>query len=682
MKIIAITFGVILLFSCTNAQKKTEIIWDNWGVPHVYANNETEMYYAFGWAQMHNHANLILKLYAQSRGRAAEYFGEEYLNSDKQIHLFNLVDSAESHYKKNSGEEMRYLDAFVNGINDFAKAHPDEIDDRVKPVLPISATDVLAHIKRVVCLGFIGGNDIRNSIREIEPGSNAYAIAPSKSASSNAMLVINPHLPWNDLYLFFEAQLTAPEFNTYGVSLVGMPTLLIAFNQNLGWTHTVNTIDASDRYELALQDGGYLLDGKIELFEEKRVSLKVLKEDGSTEQQEIELKYSKHGPITAEKGDTAYAVRIAGLENDLFNVQYHRMSKAKNLKEFEDALKMMQNPMFNVIYADKVGNILYLFNGNVPQRSEGNWDFWNRTVDGTQSKYIWNKYHDYDDLPKLINPSTGFVQNANDPPWTATYPLLFDPEDYPSYFSPKERPITLRPQRAINLVKDDASISFEELVDYKLNTGMESADRFLDDLLAAVEQYPDSVAEEAASVLKQWDKATNTYSRGAVLFGKWFDKLNSGMFAIPWNPKMPASTPDGLNNPQQAVELLITAANEVKEVYDSINVAWGDVYRLKVGEYEFPANGGPDQYGIFRTMYYHHNNENNKNYAYHGETFVAVIEFGKTLKAEVLLSYGNATQPHSAYIGDQLQFLSEKKMRRVLFSKKDVLLNKQKIERL
>jgi acyl-homoserine-lactone acylase len=192
-------------------------------------------------------------------------------------------------------------------------------------------------------------------------------------------------LPWSDFHLFFEAQLTAPGFSTYGVSLIGFPYLIIGFNEHLGWTHTVNTIDASDRYELSLQENGYLLDGKIEQFQTKTVSIKVLQKDGSINQQEIVLSYSKHGPIVGEKDTKAYAIKLAGLENTMLG-QYHKMGKAKNLDEFESALKMMQNPMFNVIYADKGGNIFYLFNGNVPVRKEGDWTFWNGTVDGTQVK--------------------------------------------------------------------------------------------------------------------------------------------------------------------------------------------------------------------------------------------------------------------------------------------------------
>lgn len=112
------------------------------------------------------------------------------------------------------------------------------------------------------------------------------AIRPSRSASKNALLLTNPHLPWTDFFIFYEAHLNAPGFNAYGVSLVGFPTLNIAFNQYLGWTHTVNTIDASDRYELTLTADGYPLDGTTIPFEKKSDTIKIRQDDG-TMQEEI-----------------------------------------------------------------------------------------------------------------------------------------------------------------------------------------------------------------------------------------------------------------------------------------------------------------------------------------------------------------------------------------------------------
>jgi acyl-homoserine-lactone acylase len=382
------------------------------------------------------------------------------------------------------------------------------------------AYDVLAHTTRIICLEFLAGSDIANSKRLIAPGSNSIAIGPARAESKNAMLLANPHLPWADFFTFYEAHLNAPGFSAYGVSLAGFPGLNIAFNENLGWTQTVNTIDASDRYELTLKEDGYLLDGVTIPFEKRTVVMKVRQDDGTMQEENVTYKYSKHGPVIGEKNGKAYAVRITGLENASIGSQYHKMAKAKNFTEFESAVKMMQNPMFNIVYADKAGNILYLFNGNVPLRAEGDWKFWNGSVDGTSSRYIWIKIHPYKDLPKLFNPATGFVQNANDPPWTSTYPVALDPKKFPAYMSPLE--MGFRPQRAVNMLKNDTSISFDELVGYKLNTEMEVAHRFLDDLLAAIKQFPDSLAVKAETILKDWDKSTNAESKGAVLFEHWF----------------------------------------------------------------------------------------------------------------------------------------------------------------
>ena len=359
--------GILIFCSCDNNRNASpEILWDNYGVPHIYGKNDAEMYYAFGWAQMSCHADLILQLYAQARGRASEYLGRNYLESDRTMLLFDLPGLAKSSYQRQDKEYRLYLDAFVKGINDYAMANPEAIGEKFKPVLPVTPEDIISHTIRVINLEFLAAEDIYTTKRLTDPGSNSMAIAPSKSQSGKAMLISNPHLPWADFFTWFEAHMNSSEINCYGAALVGMPVLTIAFNNNLGWTHTVNTIDASDRYELTLSGDGYVLDGKTEPFEKREVTVRVKQDDGSLLDEKLEFKYSKHGPVTGEKGNKAYAVRAAGLKNAGLIEQYHKMSKASDLNEFESALAMLQNPMFNVVYADRSGNILYLFGGNVP----------------------------------------------------------------------------------------------------------------------------------------------------------------------------------------------------------------------------------------------------------------------------------------------------------------------------
>ncbi|GAB3884598.1 acylase [Spirosoma agri] len=694
MKVLTVCFLLISLF--TSAQSKTrerlkraqaatstvDILWDTAGVPHIYGQTLEAMYYGFGYAQMQNHANLLLQLYGQARGRAAEYWGPAYLDSDKIITLFGVPQQAQQQYTQQEAAYKPCLDRFVDGLNAYANAHPEAIGPEFSQVLPIKPQDVLAHISRVLVLEFVGGYEA-GAARVMLPGSNAYAIAPAKSASKKAMLMANPHLPWEGFFLFFEAHLNGPDFMAYGASLVGQPVLNIAFNQHLGWTHTVNTIDASDRYALTLQDDGYRLDGVKQAFETKAVTLKVRQPDGQLKLQPLTYRYTKHGPVMETKDGKSYAFRFAGLTNPGVAAQHHAMAKAKNLAEFEAALQRMQLPMFNVIYADEKGNVMYVFDGNVPMRSEGDWRFWQGAIDGSAGKYIWTKTHPYRDLPRVLNPPSGFVQNANDAPWSCTYPAVLNPADFPGYMSPVDMPLRLRPQRSINLIKDDASISFDELVGYKLNTGLEAADRFLDDLLAAVEQSPDSLTQQAASVLKAWDKTTNPDSKGAVLFTAWFDRFNPGMAAVGWDAARPVSTPDGIKDPQKAAETLRSVAQQVRERYGRLDVAWGEVNRFGPAGKDYPANGGSEYYGIYRTIQFAPDPKQPQlNRAVAGDTYVAITEFGQKPRAQVSLSYGNASQPGHKHTGDGWKRMSDKQLREALLDKAAILQQLEKKETL
>ena len=664
-----LVFCLLLFCVKTSAQQKPEILWDKFGVPHIFSNTPEEQYYAFGWAQMNNHANLILHVYGESRGRAAEYWGEQFIESDKQVLLFRLPDIAKKIVAAQSPDYLKCISAFVKGMNDYARLHTSTIDPENKIVLPVTVQDVFEHTLRVE-FRFLTAFDRNRGASVGQAGSNAYAIAPSRSTSKNAILLCNPHLPWaKDFTMFFEAHLVTGELNAYGASLVGMPELFFGFNQHLGWAHTVNTLDATDRYALKLQAEGYLLDSAVVPFERKKILLKVNR-NGKIVDQEIELLYSRHGPVIMENDGRAIAYRVAGLENLKALEEYQQMIRAKNLAEFESAIKMLQVPMFNVIYADDGGNIFYLFNGNIPKRPRGNFQYWRGIVDGTKSDLIWNETLGYDQLPKLLNPSTGFLQNANDPPWTCTYPTVLRPQDYLVYVAP--RAMGFRPQRAVNMIKNDSSITYEELEKYSRNTEMETAHRFLPDLLKAVDKYPDSMSKEAAKILKSWDQTSDASSKGAILFTRWMEKIDTSIYAVRWNIQSPVSTPSGFKDEQRAVRLLSEAANEMMQKYGVLDISWRQIYRFQMGNQDYPASGAPQNFGVFRSFTYTDGKANTLA-ANGGETYLALIEFGKHVKASVCLCYGNATQKGNKHSYDQLQMLRDKKLRPALLTRNEVM---------
>jgi len=358
------------------------------------------------------------------------------------------------------------------------------------------------------------------------------------------------------------------------------------------------------------------------------------------------------------------------------------MAKASNFAEFESAVKMLQMPMFNLIYADRAGNIMYLDGGDVPVHATGDFWFWHDKVDGTASKYIWPKILPYKDLPRLFDPPTGFVQNSNDVPWTCTYPTVLNPKNYPAYIAPEGwYARDFRDQHAMNMVKNNHSITFDDLVGYKLNTELETADRYLDSLLKAVAEHPDTTALKAAKVLKAWDRHADAGSRGTILWIQWCnDKNPDSIYKNPWELANPATTPNGLKYPEYAVRKLKQAANEVIKRFGSLDPAWGDFNRFRSGDIDLPGNGAPSTYGSYRAIGYRYDYKDKKFRAVVGDSYVAVTEFGKPVKAMVSLSYGNASQTGSKHIGDQLKLMSEKKLRPAFLTRAEILKNLEEKE--
>jgi len=655
---------------------KTEILWDTWGVPHIEAKDNQALFRAFGWAQTHSHGNLILKLYGQTRGRAAEYWGINELSTDQFVQTMGIPQRAVSWYQEQSPEMKKYLEAFAEGINQYVEQHSQEIEESLKVVLPITGVDVLAHVQRVLYFQFLTNSQQIESLKLARPnaGSNAWAIAPKKSASGKAMLLANPHLPWADSFLFYEAQLRAPGLDLYGAALVGMPMLTIAFNDQLGWTLTVNDPHNVNLYELTLQDQGYLWDGNVRAFETETHKLKIKQASGDFQELEWDVKHSVHGVVVSQQSDRAYALRVAGLDRPQVIEQFWEMGKATNLSSFEKAWQKLQVPMFNVLYADKQGEIFYLYNAIAPKR-QGDWSFWRGMIAGNTAKTLWTDYLPYEDLPKLRNPVTGWLQNTNDPPWTSTFPNQLNPKNYVNNLagsSLADAPDIFRSQRSIKLLQGNKKLSFEEMIEDKFSSRLEMADRILEFLIPTAKLLANPLGLEAVEVLKKWDHQANPDSRGAVLFYLWASTLGQNrMLSKPWQADNPLNTPTGLADINTALAVLEGVAAQMKYLYGSLDVAWGDFAKMKAGKYQFSANGGPGELGSFRVLDLQ-SLPNGQSQAIFGDSFIAAIAFSDPIQAKVLTVYGNASQPNSSHVGDQLPLYAKNQLRTPWRSRKEI----------
>ena len=409
-------------------------------------------------------------------------------------------------------------------------------------------------------------------------------------------------------------------------------------------------------------------------------TIKIKQDDGTLLDQEIELMKTDFGPVINKTANRVLALRLVGLDRPDMLLQWWRMINSTSFNEFEDALKMAQIPFWNVMYADKKGEIFYLFNGLVPKRSSGDWGYWNRIIPGGKSADLWTEVHPYSDLPKVKNPETGWLQNANDPPWTCTIPIVLNPDDYPSYMAP--RYMSFRPQRAARMMIEDESITFDELVDYKLSTRLEFADRILDDLFAAINNSGSEKAKSAKVVLESWDREADADSKGMVLFYNWAQKFKvwqNSNYQKDWDINNPNTTPDGLSDPARAIQLLEAAVTETETKFGSLDVPWGDYFRINYNGKDLPANGIDGSMGVFRVAWPGGADEDHI-YVGGGDSWVGIIEFGDKVKAKVLLSYGNATQKDSPHNGDQLELFSKKELRDAWFTKAEVEANTVRIE--
>ncbi|MBY0503568.1 MAG: penicillin acylase family protein [Bryobacteraceae bacterium] len=705
---------LLLLVALPNLAKtagKTEILWDRYGVPHIFADSLEQMFYAHGWAQMQNQADLLLRLYGESRGRAAEYWGaqaqgRDNLALDRWVRTNEVPERAIAWHRAQDPRFRAYLDAFARGINAFAAAHPEHTSPAYRQVLPVSGVDVVGHTLRAVHYMYMGSQArLRTEAAPLLPkrslaalpagltepvapaGSNTWAVGPSRSASGKPMLIINPHLIWEDFYSYMEVHLTGPGYDLYGAPQIGFPVPVVGFNRYTGWGRTVNTIDTVDFYRLTTRDGKYEYDGQWKDFERATKTLKIREANGTLREEKLEVRRSIQGPVVLDEQGVTLAMRVAGIDRPKMLEQWFRMGGARSLDEFERALRMQAIPMWHVNYADSAGHILLVFNGLVARRPSGNYADWNQVVAGNTSKTLWTDYLKYEELPKSLDPASGFHQNANEPPWQFTMPPL-DPNRYPAYVAPGNQRLTsFRTKRSLRMISEDASITYDELLAYKHSTRMELADAVLPELIAAARTSPDALTLEAAKVLEQWDRQTEAASQGAVLFQIFADRFFGpgdtieAQLRVKYDHTRPLDTAYGIADPKAALESLRAAAVECRRAYGRLDVPWGEVYRFARGKTDVPGNGGHGRMGVFRTMQFG-KKSGNRFFPSHGETFVCAIEFGAPQRAQCALGYGNASQPGSPHIEDQLPLLRDKKLHPVWRERPEIEQNLEKREKL
>jgi acyl-homoserine-lactone acylase len=663
--------------------RQVEIRRTEYGIPHIRAENLGAMGFGLGYTQMEDYGIEVVNRLIAGRGESARNLGREALESDfaaRERHA-RAVDV----YHTLSQDVRDIMQGFAAAGNYYIGLNRGEFPDWVAADFTghdIAARDVgtwsrgaaRRFLERVTSTSTRGIDD------EVDPedGSNAWAFGPSRTTSGNAILMRNPHLSWTAGY--YEGHVTVPGvMNFYGDFRIGGPFgIVCGFNEYLGWATTNNYPTLDQVYELDADPehpGGYLFDGGRVPVSRKTYTVEYA--DGETLNRETRDNWrTPLGPVIRRTDEKIYILRSTTDGEYRRPEQVLRMMRAKSLAEWQAAVKMRTLPSSNLTYADRAGNIYYVWNTALPLLPHPLAR--DSAVHVTRTSEIWTELVPFEALPQLLNPTGGYVQNANDPPFYTNLNEILNPTAFPRNMPPLR--LRLRSQHSLQLVHTDSVLGLEDVTRLKHSMRMPIADRLKDDLVAAVrESRTDAELLKVSDLLEQWDNTAAADSRGSVLFKMWMRRYSSltdstTRFREQWSPDAPVETPRGLGDTEAALEAFDWAVEEAVGQWGSWDVAWGDVHRVRMGEVDVPVGGCDSGFGCFRTLSFSPD-EDGRLVANRGDGWVFAVEFGATPRAYSVLAYGQSIREDSPHFSDQAAMFAENRMKRVAFTEAEIREN-------
>ena len=650
-----------------------------YGVPHILAENYQALGFGLGYAQVEDYGARVVNGLFAARGQAGLVFGRDSIEDDflnraahrRTVATYHLIDQ----------NVRAVLEGFAAGVNYYIERHRSEFPKWAEP-------NFTGHDVAAVAAG--GGTSVNAALRMIRrqsatttpavsagnEGSNAWAFAPSRTKSGRSILLRNPHLNWNAGY--WEAHATIPrELNFYGDFRIGGPFGIIGgFNENLGWATTNNAVDTDEVYALDVDPNRpdhYLFDG-ISIPLQRELLTAEYRNGPGVNTMTREFWTTPLGPVVDRANGKIYVLRAASGGEHRNGDQFLAMMRARNLDEWKAAMRMRGYTTSNLTYADRAGNIFYIWNGAQPVFPAHNGGD-SIPVPARTSADVWTQLVPFERLPQLHNPKGGYIHQENDPFHYTNLNTVFDSTQYPPPFP---RPnLRLRSQHALQLVHGKQKVSLEDVVALKHSYRMLLADRVKAALLAALDGAQlDAEGRAAADVLRRWDNRAAHDSRGALLFQTWWQRYaarlpQDSLFEEVWTARSPTTTPRGLRNPQRALDAFAWAVPETRRLYGAVDAPWGDFMRVRRGAVDVPVGGCAGVMGCFRVLNFEQQPDGK--YAVNGgDGWVLAVEFGAVPRAYSVLAYGQSNKPESPHFSDQAALFAAGRMKKVAFTEADV----------
>ncbi|MEY3634585.1 MAG: hypothetical protein RLZZ61_995 [Pseudomonadota bacterium] len=656
-----------------------EIVRDEFGVPHINGKTDADTAYGLAFAHSEDDFATIQDVVAMTRGRYGAIAGSDGAKVDYVMHLLGVRETAETRYMELSPEVRAVAEAYAAGVNHYAAKHPDEV--RLSKLFPVTGQDIVTGF--VLRAPFFYGLDsVIGALTEGKPqpkesaapmtpigrdpemnGSNAFALAPKRMADGKTWLISNSHQPYEGQVAWYEAVTHSGEgLDMAGALFPGSPFVLLGHNRHLGWTNTVNRPDLIDVYKLVMNKAGdqYRYDGKWMPLSSKRIWLPVKMGPFNLPVPQT-IYRSIHGPVI--KNDKGYfAIRYAGIDNVKVVEQYYRNTKATNWDEWTKSMAIGGIPATNFIYADKTGRIAYIYNALFPNRKPG-YDY-TKLLPGDTSAVMWDGPVGFDRYPKIVNPTSGFVQNANNTPFLAAGPgSEMKPADYSPYLG-IELGMTNRGLRATELLAADSSITPEELLAIKMDM-IYSKKSWVGAWMAsfaALDLKDAPELAEAQKLLASWDWSSDGQGR-ADAFAERIIRFGARRN---WRGE---AMPDARETLQEAV-------TEFKERFGRIDPPLADIQRLRRGSVDLAMLGGTD--ALRATTAWDADQADSKMRVRHGDSYIMLMRWDKDgkVQSESIQPYGSATtRPESPHYTDQMKLFVAGRYKPVHFEWADAVKN-------
>ena len=684
--------------------KQIKIIRDEWDIPHIYGKTDADAVFGLMYAQCEENFPQIERNFLEMLGRLSELEGEKLIYDDLMMQLIQDSTAAIHDFNNSPLWFKKLLIAHADGINYYLYKHPEvqpKVIKQFKPWYHLMWTDGSVSPTRTAGIraddvAKFYGNPIQSysySKQNSNPndmeertlkGSNGFAIAPKHSKTGNALLYINPHVPF---YFRSEMHMNSEEgLHAYGAVTWGQMFIYQGFNEHCGWMHTSSYADVADVYEEKISKNNQQLVYEYE-NEKKPVltrTIQIQYKAGDMMKHQTFTTYSTiHGPIMTQKNNKWISLQENNRSLNALLECWIR-TKSNGLSSYKKALSLLANNSNNTVYADVNGNIAYWHGNFMPKRNKG-YDF-SRPVDGSIKATNWQGVHSLNEIVQSINPKNGWLQNCNATPYTVAGVESPQAKNYPAYMAPDGQ--NGRGVNAEKLLSQIDKINLEELVAIGYNKHLTAFDILLPDFL----QYAQHISltpeqKKAIQYLQDWDHNANAKSIATSLAIEWATKL---ALEIP----APSTEEEGTQiitkyhrmvqevSNSKKMALLDLALEQFKNWYGDWEKPWGDInryQRVNPGDHfsdmepSLPVPQASSKWGSLPSFESKRFEGTKNRYGYTGNSFIAAVEFGKKIIAKTIITGGQSRFKSNPHFTDQAQDYIDGHFKTVHFYKDDVL---------